>query len=300
MKKLLIAAAFSGLTALSAGQYITTDIEGSNMHLELTKHTDTNIVYYVDSDNNPNTGITCCRIKGADFAIANGEYYDFVGEDGECDWDWDYVGGDWDRGAHDLEVPLSTIAQASAIKITAQAYDSDWDRTYDFAKYGEDENEMKQVAIDSNNLTDEYPVPDGVTAGEAADAIVAAVNGYVNHDNNDKKDWQVLQITKVKGSDNDPHNYLAVDGKTYILKICNGRYAEGLLHHAEDRPLSVMMPCTITVYTKEDGSIVIAMTKADVMMQIISGFSETAQNLMQTVGVQMNEMVENALESLED
>jgi hypothetical protein len=272
MKKLLLVAAFTGLTALSAGQYITTDIEGSNMHLELTNHTDRNIVYYVDSDNNPNTGITCSRIKGADLAIANGEYYDFIGEDGECDWDWDYADGDWDRGAHDLQVPLSTIAKADAIKITAHAYNGDWDRTYDFTKYGDDENEMKQVAIDTTYDV----VADGlilfrVVSGKGdantisqklIDAAPALGKGWgLAHD---EDMVATLQAKSDAGKLNDDgEDYLAkikARGAVRILGFCNPNKAVKATYVAT--PVTSMMPCRISVFDLDDGSVGISLINA--------------------------------------
>jgi len=109
-----------------------------------------------------------------------------------------------------------------------------------------------------------------------------------------KKDWQVLQLSKVKGGDLNPHNYLAVDGHTYILKICNGTYAEGLLENESDRPISMLMPCTLTVYER-DGKIYIATMRAEALMGILASFSENAQNLLMKTSVQMEEMVQNTL-----
>ena len=274
MKKLLLATAFAGLTALSAGEYITTEVQGDNMHLELTKHTDRNIVYYVDSDNNPETGMTCCRIKGADLIIANGQYYDFQGNDGECDWDWDYVGGDWERGKHNMDVPLSTIATANAINITARAYDGDWDRTYDFTKYGDNDNEMKHVRIDTTYsvLSDGLILYRTVVGKGTADEISARLiteapalgKGWgLAHDEDMVK---TLQAKEKAGKLNpEAKKYLRKieeRGSVRILGFCNPNKATKATLKAP--PVTSMMPCRISVFDldKENGVVGISLINA--------------------------------------
>jgi len=275
MKKLLLVAAVTGLTALSAGQYITTDVEGSNMHLKLTNHTDTNIVYYVDSDNNPDTGMTCCNIKGADFLISNGEYYNFVGENGECDWDWDYAGGNWDRGAHDIQVPLSTIAKADAINITARAYNGDWDRTYDFAKYGDDSNEMKHVTVNSTYSVQAsglllFRVVSGKgDANAIAEKLINAAPalgkgwGLASDKDDHKADEDMVATLSSKDLNGDGEDYLTQiknRGSVRILGFCNPNKA--VKATATAAPVTAMMPCRISVFDRDDGSVGISLINA--------------------------------------
>jgi len=316
MKKLLIVAALTGFTALTAGQYILANIEGDKLHLNIKDdaHTDTNMQYYIDVDNNANTGMTCgsTRVKGADYLIENGAFYRYEGDDGKCTFEWDHFAGDWDRGVYNVFVPLGDIglSKDKTIKVGAAAWDSDWDLSYKYNKYGSDEDEMKTISLNGNPLTIEHLVPSGVSAKKAADTLVEAVNSYRNPDTGNS-DWQVLRIEKVKNKNNEYEedgyektegNYLAVkdeDGHahTFIMKLCNGIYADGLLEHASDRPISMLMPCTVTVYER-GGKVYIATMNAENMMPLISAFSENAQNLLMKTSNQMEEMVQNALSNL--
>jgi len=314
MKKLLIIAALTGFTALTAGQYIEANFEDDELHLNIKDgaHADTNMQYYLDVDNNVDTGYTSDGItKGADYLIENGAFFKYTGNG--SNWEWDEFGGDWEYETYDVYVPLDEIELdvKSTIKVGAIAWDDDWDISYIYNKYGADENQMKLVTVSNNPLTIEHRIPSGVSAKEAADALVKAVNSYENQDNNGKKDWQVLRIEKVKtasdgyaknGHEKTEGNYLAVKGNedhphTFIMKICNGRYADGLLEHESDRPISMMMPCTLTVYER-GGKVYIATMNAENMMPLISAFSENAQNLLMKTSNQMEEMVQNALSNL--
>ena len=166
--------------------------------------------------------------------------------------------------------------------------------------------------LNANPLTNEHIVPSGVTAQQAADAVVEAVNSYINPDTT-REDWQVLRIEKVKkpgepdssgnptidfnpaGHETTENNYLAVESHTYIMKICNKNYADRLLHNPSDRPISMMMPCTITVYENENNDVVIATMKHDALGSILENFSQEAQTLFETTGQQMEEMVQLSL-----
>ena len=74
---------------------------------------------------------------------------------------------------------------------------------------------------------------------------------------------------------------LAKEGKDVLpvasLKICQPDHAEKVLLDDKARFLSVMMPCTIAVYEKEDGKTYISTMNAGLMGRMFGG---TAQSVM--------------------
>jgi len=263
MKKLLIATTLSGFVALNAGQHIVTEVQGENLHLALTAHTDKNIVYFVDSDNNPATGLTCDNVKGIDFKIKNGEYYNYVGNDGECskeglkfiDKKWEKVGGEKKAGAHDLLVPLSVIAEADMINITAKAYDTLWKETYDYTQYGSDHKQMKEVDLRYNtvagNLILFRVVSNKGTADEIADRMIESAKALgkgwgLAHDEDMVETLQKkADAGKLNEQGQDYLEKIKERGSVRILGFCNPNKAVKATYVAP--PVTSMMPCRISV-----------------------------------------------------
>ena len=56
-----------------------------------------------------------------------------------------------------------------------------------------------------------------------------------------------------------------------VIKLCNPDYAYALLKDDDTRYVSVMMPCSISVYKKSDGNTYVANMKADNMGAMMGG-----------------------------
>lgn len=86
--------------------------------------------------------------------------------------------------------------------------------------------------------------------------------------------WKVSATMRLDKS-------LAKEGKTVkpaaSMKICQPDYAEQVLLDDKARFLSVMMPCSIAVYEKEDGKTYISTMNAGLMGRLFGG---TAQSVM--------------------
>lgn len=86
--------------------------------------------------------------------------------------------------------------------------------------------------------------------------------------NVDKNGWKTSATMRLDKS-------LAKEGKTVrpvaSLKICHPDYAEKVLLDDNARFLSVMMPCSIAVYEKNDGKTYISTMNAKLMGKIFGG-----------------------------
>jgi len=56
-----------------------------------------------------------------------------------------------------------------------------------------------------------------------------------------------------------------------LINLCEAHHASSILGVDADRRLSVMMPCTISVYTKQDGKTYIGTMNAGLMGQMFGG-----------------------------
>jgi len=56
-----------------------------------------------------------------------------------------------------------------------------------------------------------------------------------------------------------------------LVNLCQADHASSILSIDADRKLSVMMPCTISVYTKQDGKTYIGYMNAGIMGQMFGG-----------------------------
>lgn len=79
----------------------------------------------------------------------------------------------------------------------------------------------------------------------------------------------------VISSKMDMQKSLAKHGQTaprvILLKICEPRYAAKILNDDNALPVSLMMPCTISIYEKSDGKTYVATMNAGVMGRIFGG-----------------------------
>ena len=77
-----------------------------------------------------------------------------------------------------------------------------------------------------------------------------------------------------------------------LLELCEPRHAGSLLANDDDRWVSVMMPCTISVYEKSDGKVYVANIKAKNMGSMMGG------NIAKVMGGDVAEAQEDFLSFL--
>lgn len=84
------------------------------------------------------------------------------------------------------------------------------------------------------------------------------------------KDWQNPAVHNLQQS-------LAKSGKTVrpvqVVEICKPEYSGAMLERNDEMIVSVMMPCRISVYQKEDGKAYVALLN---MAEMVTGFSPAA------------------------
>ncbi|NOU17437.1 MAG: DUF302 domain-containing protein [Bacteroidales bacterium] len=78
-----------------------------------------------------------------------------------------------------------------------------------------------------------------------------------------QKEWQNPAVHNLQQS-------LAKAGKTVrpvqVIEICKPEYSGKMLEKSDERIVSVMMPCRISVYEKEDGKTYVALINASAMI----------------------------------
>ncbi len=84
------------------------------------------------------------------------------------------------------------------------------------------------------------------------------------------KNWQNPAVHNLQQS-------LAKAGKevrpVQVVEICKPEYSGAMLEKSDERIVSVMMPCRISVYQKEDGKTYVALLN---MAEMVTGFSPVA------------------------
>jgi len=85
-----------------------------------------------------------------------------------------------------------------------------------------------------------------------------------------RKEWQNAAVHNLQQS-------LAKSGKevrpVQVIEICKPDYSGKMLEKSDERIVSVMMPCRISVYEKEDGKTYVALLN---MAEMITGFTPVA------------------------
>jgi uncharacterized protein (DUF302 family) len=84
-----------------------------------------------------------------------------------------------------------------------------------------------------------------------------------------KRDWLVAKVydfqkSLLKHKQPDP-------GRIKVLKLCHPEIAGKMLANDENKHVSVMMPCTISVYEKKDGNTYVAMMNMSLMSKVMGG-----------------------------
>jgi uncharacterized protein (DUF302 family) len=103
-----------------------------------------------------------------------------------------------------------------------------------------------------------------------------------------QKEWQNPALHNLQQS-------LAKSGKevrpVQVIEICKPEYSGRMLEKSNERILSVMMPCRISVYEKEDGKAYVALLNMSAMasmlppaaIEAIEGATEESVEIVQSV-----------------
>lgn len=105
----------------------------------------------------------------------------------------------------------------------------------------------------------------------------------------ERREWKVPFIHDMQQS-------LAKSGKTVkpvkVIEICKPEYSGQMLELNHERIISVMMPCRISVYEKEDGKTYIAMVNAGSMA---SGMADHIAGVMKSAADETSEIVKTVI-----
>ncbi len=105
-----------------------------------------------------------------------------------------------------------------------------------------------------------------------------------------KKGWQSPAVHDLQQS-------LAKSGKqvkpVQVVEICKPEYSGKMLEKNHERIASVMMPCRISVYEKEDGKTYVALLN---MAEMISGFPSEAEKAIRNATDESFEIVNHAID----
>lgn len=101
----------------------------------------------------------------------------------------------------------------------------------------------------------------------------------------EKRDWKVPAVHDLQQS-------LAKSGKTVrpvkVIEICKPQYSGQMLELNHERIVSVMMPCRISVYIKDDGKTYTALINGG---EIASGLAENIARVMKAASDETMEIV---------
>lgn len=102
----------------------------------------------------------------------------------------------------------------------------------------------------------------------------------------EKREWSVPAVHDLKQS-------LAKSGKSVnpvkVIEICKPKYSGQMLELNNERIMSVMMPCRISVYEKEDGKTYIALLNGEMLA---SGMPENIASVMKAASDETFELVD--------
>jgi uncharacterized protein (DUF302 family) len=103
------------------------------------------------------------------------------------------------------------------------------------------------------------------------------------------KNWQNPAVHDLQQS-------LAKSGKTVlpvkVIEICKPEYSGKMLEKNDERIVSVMMPCRISVYEKEDGKTYVSLINASAM---IAKMPATIVEVMQNASNETFEIVKSVI-----
>ncbi len=106
------------------------------------------------------------------------------------------------------------------------------------------------------------------------------------------RDWQNPAVHNLQQS-------LAKAGKevrpVQVIEICKPEYSGKMLEKSDERIVSVMMPCRISVYQKDDGKTYVATLN---MSEMISCLSQVAVEAIMGATKESVDIVKSVIESL--
>jgi len=105
----------------------------------------------------------------------------------------------------------------------------------------------------------------------------------------EKRDWKIPAIHNLQES-------LAKSGKVVnpvkVLEVCKPAYSGKMLEKNHERIVSVMMPCRISIYLKEDGKTYVASLNG---AGVAAGMPEAVRDVIIAASDEINEMVDSVL-----
>lgn len=103
------------------------------------------------------------------------------------------------------------------------------------------------------------------------------------------KDWNMPAVHDLQQS-------LAKSGKTVnpvkVLEICKPEYSGRMLEKSDERIVSVMMPCRISVYLKDDGKTYVALINEEALA---TGMPDSIKATMTAAAREVNQLVDSVI-----
>lgn len=128
--------------------------------------------------------------------------------------------------------------------------------------------------MDNKQLVIEHPSKSGFE--KSVEILVAEA---------ERREWKVPAVHDLQLS-------LAKSGKTVrpvkVIEICKPEYSGKMLELNDERIISVMMPCRISVYEKEDGLTYISLINAG---ELAAGLPESISSVMKAASDETFEIV---------
>jgi len=104
-----------------------------------------------------------------------------------------------------------------------------------------------------------------------------------------KRNWNIPATHDLQQS-------LAKAGKSVnsvkVLEVCKPEYSGKMLEKNDERIASVMMPCRISIYLKEDGKTYVALING---AALVAGMPETVRDVMTAAADEVNEIVDSVI-----
>ena len=104
-----------------------------------------------------------------------------------------------------------------------------------------------------------------------------------------KRDWNIPATHDLQQS-------LAKAGKAVnpvkVLEVCKPEYSGKMLEKSDERIVSVMMPCRISIYLKEDGKTYVAMING---AALVAGMPEPVRKVMTAASDEVNAIVNSVI-----
>jgi uncharacterized protein (DUF302 family) len=77
-----------------------------------------------------------------------------------------------------------------------------------------------------------------------------------------------------------------------VLEVCKPEYSGKMLEKNDERIVSVMMPCRISIYLKDDGKTYIALING---AALVAGMPENVKKVMTAAADEVNQIVDSVI-----